>query len=138
MRLNDGELAEVTQFLRGKGGLPGPKLLEKMELGIWLFPPFSLAGMNISDPEFTLRATKGQALFVAGRFGNAQSAQLLYLFREQRLPYLLVRVGSWEAYLNCKGEILSEYCDEDLDAIREACERLRQRCREQHPSVSAP
>lgn len=138
MRLNDGELGEVTQFLQNKGRLPGPKLLEKIELGIWLFPPFSLPGRDIIVQEFALIAYIEQPVFIAARFGSMLSEYLLYAFRERHLHYLLVRVESWEAYLNCKGEILSMHCEENLDAIREACEKLRQQCKEQHPSVMTP
>ena len=134
MRLNRYELEEVELFLQGRRDLPAAEILEKVELGIWVFPPFAFSSLSLYGLDDS--AGDGSPLFLAGRFGAAQSVRLMQQFRERQIPYLLVRVESYQAYLNCHGKIMSEHCDDDPDAIRAAIERLRQRCGGNHPSVA--
>ena len=135
--LTKTELARVTAFLRGATEMPNTDLLAKLELGLWIFPPFPFGPMNVIGPDYPARVTRdAPPLLVAGQFGAEQSSHILRLFREQAIPYLLVRVQSWEAHINCNGEILTKHCEEDLDAMRDACEELRRQCSQKHPSVA--
>jgi hypothetical protein len=136
MKLNRDELEVVERHLRGKGEVPGRELLDKVELGIFVFPPLPFGNLNILGPEQFRQAAEGVPLFLAGRFGAQRSLHLFRMFRERQLPYLLVRTESYEAYLDCNGEIMSTHCEEDQDSIREAIERLRRQCGAKHPSVS--
>lgn len=129
MRLNSTEILQLRAYLQGQVTSLSEPLVAKLELGVWVFPssewPFPLIyGVSLRAP-----------FLLMGSFGLTATQKLLDAFRERTLPYLMVRVDSWEAYLNCNGEILTEHCDEDLDAIRAACERLRERCGSWVPSV---
>jgi len=136
--INRAELSEITTYLRAQIDFPRPELLAKVELGVWVFPPFPLGAMNIFGPDDPFPYSRDVApLFLAGQFGVDQSAYLLRMFRERHIPYLMVRTQSWEAQIICNGEVMSKHCDENLDAIREACEELRRQCKEKHPSVAA-
>lgn len=136
--LTKTELARVTGFLRGATEIPNTALLTKLELGLWVFPPFPLGSWNILGPDYSAQVPFDlPPLLLAGRFGAEQSSYILRMFREQAIPYLLIRVQSWEAQINCNGEILTKHCTEDLDAMRDACEELRRLCNQKHPSVAA-
>lgn len=131
------ELERVTNFLRGAAEIPGAELLSKLELGLWVFPPFPLGPVNILGPDYPMQVSRGlPPLLLTGRFGPEQSSYILRMFRERAIPYLLVRVQSWEVHINCNGEVLTKHCEEDLDAVRAACEELRSRCSEKHPSAA--
>lgn len=135
--LTRAELAQVTRFLRGTAEIPGTELLSKLELGLWLFQPFPLGSGAIVDLDYLIQESGGlPPLFLAGRFGPEESSHILRMFRERAIPYLLIRVQSWEVHINCNGEVLTKHCEEDLDSVRAACEELRNRCREKHPPVA--
>jgi hypothetical protein len=136
--LTKAELARVSAFLRGAAEIPNTELLARLELGLWIFPPFPLGAMNIVGPDYPIGSNNQMPpLLLAGRFGAEQSSYILRMFREQAIPYLLIRVKSWEVQINCNGEILTRHCTEDLDAVRNACEELRRQCSQKHPSVAA-
>jgi hypothetical protein len=135
--INRAELAQVTDFLRGVAEVPSIELLTKLELGLWIFYPFSLGFEGGVSAGYLVQESRDtRPLLLAGRFGPAESSRILWMFRERVIPYLLVRVQSWEVHINCNGEVLTKHCEEDLDAVREACEELRSRCREKRPSVA--
>lgn len=133
-QLNRAELAQVTGFLRGAEEVPSIELLSKLELGVWVFQPFPPGSVAIVDLDYlTQEPRELPPLLLAGRFGSEESLGILRMFRERVIPYLLVRVQSWEVHFNCYGEVLTKHCEEDLDAVTAACEELRNRCRERHP-----
>ena len=135
MELSENELHCLSGYLlNGLETLP-EDLLEKIEIGVWVFHtlPFKYLSLSVSDS--SMEGFLKEPLFLSGRFGPKLSRQILSQFREQLIPYLLIRVRSWECYINCGNEILSEHCDENLEAVREACERLRERCGGEHPTV---
>lgn len=132
------ELAQVTRYLRGAADIPSIELLSKLELGLWVIPPFPFGPVNILGPDHPMQVSRGlPPPLLAGRFGTEHSSYILRMFRERAIPYLLIRVQSWEVHIICNGEVLTKHCDEDLDAVRAACEELRSRCSEKHPSVAS-
>lgn len=134
--LTKEELARITGFLRGTVEIPGTELLAKLELGLWLFQPFPLGLGVIVGRDYLQHESPGLSpLLLAGRFGPVESSHILQRFRDRAIPYLLVRAQSWEVHINCNGEVMTKHCEEDLDAVRAACEELRSRCSEKHPSV---
>ena len=130
MVLNEIERDEFDRWLRG-GPQPSNKLLKKVELGTWMFPPPQFGEENLFSLLPGDNYVESEPVLVAGRLGIERTTQLVLLFRDQLLRYLLVRVQSWACYLNCNGMILVEHCEENLDAIRAAHERLNKRCAEQ-------
>jgi hypothetical protein len=131
MKLNEVELKEIRRFLSGETPDISVSLLEKVEIGFWMFSPlqvdvsFGFSNIHVRRP-----------YVVMGQFGAAESLRIIRLFTIREFPYLLVRTDSYECYINCNGEVLTDHCDEDLDSIRDACERLRERCPDGgHPSV---
>lgn len=131
------ELARVTGFLRGATDNLSAELLSELELGLWVFPPFSLGFLDILGPGYPMQVSRGQSpLLLTGRFGPERSSHILRMFRERAIPYLLIRAQSWEVHISCNGEVLTKHCEEDQDAVRAACEELRSRCSEKHPSVA--
>lgn len=135
--LTETELAKVTRFLRDATEIPSTELLSKLELGLWVFWPFPLGPVNILGPDYPTQLSRGLPPFLlAGRFEPEQSLYIFRMFRERAIPYLLVRAQSWEVHIKCNGEVLTKHCEEDLDAVRAACEELRRRCGERHPSVA--
>lgn len=131
MALRRHELDHIVGYLSHASDAIEGSLLERIELGVWIFGPPFFQLMPRTEPN------SSEPLFLSGRFGANVSAEILSLFRDRLLPYLLIRVRSWECYINCDGEILSEHCEENLDAVREACERLRERCgrKDAHPAI---
>tara|TARA_R110001583_G_scaffold127221_1_gene278829 strand:- start:678 stop:1070 length:393 start_codon:yes stop_codon:yes gene_type:complete len=128
MELNNSEVLLVKKFLYRQQDVLPDVILDKIELGIWISRPFHLE-MNLSLSIYSeTEDVDGRPLFLSGKFGKSDSFDLLNSFRSTRIPYILIRVNSWECFLNCNGELLSEHCEEDLDSIREACEKLRMRC----------
>lgn len=135
MKLNESEFRQVNSYLKREVRSFPQVLLEKIELGIWVFGSFPFFNLNLTgkiyDEDFR---TEGSA-FLAGNFGASSNTLVLTAFRENIIPYLMVRVESWECYINCNGKIMSAHCDENMDAVRETCERLRERCGSGIPSV---
>lgn len=135
MELNSIESQLVKRFLYGQIESLPDEILYKIELGVWIFQPLQLHLLFTPALEMSSGDSNGEPLFLSGKFGGQESYRMLLLFREKLIPYLLIRINSWECYINCNGELLTEHCDENLDSIREACERLRKRCDDEHPSV---
>lgn len=134
MALRDEQLGAIVDYLQGRTDRLSSDILRHLELGLWIFHPYPGSRFWLDLVPVPPEPLE-EPLLLCGRFGPEQSLRILDLFRERQIPYLLVRVESWSCYLNCNGEILSEHCEEDLDAMREACERLRERCPYEHPPV---
>jgi hypothetical protein len=92
------------------------EILAEVQIGYWVIDATVDGGTSLS--------------FRSEVFGYIQSLELIRAFASRDLPFLSVRRQSWEIYLNCEGTVLSEHCDEDLDSLSEATERLRVRCEE--------
>jgi hypothetical protein len=130
MRLTSEELDLVMSYLYREQDQLQPQLLEKMELGIWVPRPQFLLGNDDYD----------SPILVIGRFGQYVTRRLLEETRSNnalrpldeifpgRYRLLLIRTQSWTIVVDCNGDILTEHCEEDVDKIREATEKVRQRC----------
>lgn len=137
MRLNKQEILLVANYLRGHVPAPNKQLLSRVELGVWVFRPLQLGLVHdLASTQPLVSLETPHPIFISGAFGASATLTLIDAFKMGALPYLLVRSASWEVYLLCNGEILTEHCNEDLDSIREACERVRRRCRNTAPSVA--
>jgi hypothetical protein len=145
MASNSRELVEIERYLRGEVDVLTDGVLKRIELGFWVSGPdyYSPSPSKFGVLVYELTASSfgpkrvDEALLLCGRFGPSLSLQMLSLFRLREPTsasrFLLVRVKSWSCYLNCDGDILSEHCEENLDAMRDACEKLRQRCAARRP-----
>ena len=81
------ELARVTGFLRGAGEILSTELLSKLELGLWVFPPFPLRSLNILGPDYPMQVSRGlPPLLLAGRFGPEESSYILACFASGPFP----------------------------------------------------
>jgi hypothetical protein len=133
--INPRELKLVIQYIRAqRPGLPSD-ILGSIELGVWVYRKFLPVVLNLSFTDQDYELYESDPLFICGRFGESRSLEILNLFRERRIPYLLIRTESWSCNIVCHGEILTEHCDENLDAMRDACEKLRARCSQILPAV---
>ena len=107
MELNNNEAQLVKSYLyRQIESLPD-EILDKIEIGVWIFQPLPIHLFFFPGPVSEPKDLNGGPLFLSGRFGSQASYQTLALFREKLIPYLMIRVNSWECYINCNGEILS-------------------------------
>lgn len=137
MKLDREELAHVVRYMQGETeGVPG-EILQRIELGIWASDgPFPLDFPRVFPfPEDRIPGDIPGPLLISGYFGPGISLWLLDQFRERRMRWLMIRVESWSCHLRCGEEILSEHCEENLDAMNEACRTLRDRCLERNPRM---
>ena len=134
MKLNRQELEHLVEFFSLGTQVPS-RILRKVELGFWWVPDtYGPGPQRVSRKEWVERSqepwrkSSREPEFHSDIFGTILSSRLLELFREGRIPYLLVRTNSWECYLNCNGEVFSETCEEDHASSSACCEGLRSRC----------
>lgn len=135
MKLTREELGLVLGYMRGEETEVPGEILERMELGIWSSDgpfPFGIP-FRVPFLEERLPGDAPGPLLISGYFGRRASLWLLDRFREKHMRWIMIRVESWSCHLRCGDEILSEHCDENLDALNETCRNLRDRCLEQNP-----
>lgn len=137
MSLNSWEVNKIRDYLRGTGPRVPRALAARVELGVWVFDSSQWAVRLIYGWKRPASKVVHPPFLLIGNFGSATTQEFFDGLREGKLPYLMVRAGSWEVFLNCNGEILSEHCEENLDAVRDACENLRKQCGADTPSVKA-
>lgn len=144
MKLNRNELRHIMNFLHRQIDKLPTSLLDKLELAIWI----SGGAVNWSAVVDSRMAPlvevedlmQNSPVLLTGNFGVTVSRSLLEELRDgdlsdkgrhdnnTRFPFLLIRTSSWTIVINCGGDILTEHCDEDADSIREATDKLKERC----------
>jgi hypothetical protein len=133
--LNSNELKLVIQYIMSQRKELPSEILVNIELGIWVYRKFFPVMLSFPFFGHDVDENGDDPLFLCGRFGEIRSLELFRLFRERRIPYLLIRTESWSCNIICHGEVLTEHCDENLDAMRNACEKLRERCSQALPAI---
>lgn len=135
MKLTSEERDLVLRYMQGEANAVPGEILERMELGIWSNDgPFPF-GFPVHIPllERRLPGDVPGPLLISGYFGPEASLWLLDRFRERRMRWIMIRVESWSCHLRCGDEILSDHCDENLDAMNETCRNLWNQCLERNP-----
>lgn len=135
MKLTREHLDFVLRYMHGEADGVPEEILERMEMGVWSNDgrfPFA-SPLRIPLWEDRLPGDVPGPLLISGYFGPDVSLWLLDQFRRRRMRWIMIRVESWSCHLRCGDEILSDHCDENLDALNETCRNLRERCLEQNP-----
>ena len=131
------ELERVTRFLRGAAEIPSTELLSKLNSASGCSPasararehprsPLPDAGVAWPAAAPACRTVRKEQSHVhpphVSRAGHSLPANPRAIVGS---PHQLQRRDS-----------PTKHCEENLDAVRAACEELRSRCSEKHPSVA--